>query len=227
MFKFNGTRKPDFKNINKIDYDNYWRQRGVKINSKLKEREEIIFDKIPTQSKILDIGCGSSRLPLDLKEKGCNVVVSDISPVILDEFTKLNVKTIVMDLEKTSSLENIGQYDYIILSEVLEHMYNPEEIIDRLSSHTKYFVLTIPNSAFYRYRIHLMFFGRFFTQWVVHPSEHIRYWSHKDFLDWIKDMGLKLQKSESSNGLYFLGLPIYKWWPNMFGHQIVYICEVD
>ncbi len=226
MFHFNGTRQPDFRNIEKIDYDAYWKHRGFVINKKLKEREVIILNEIPANSRVLDVGCGNSLLPVRLKEKGAMLEVADISTIVLDGFAAHGITSVQLDLEKISSLKLSKTYDYIILSEVLEHLTNPEDVLEALKSHTKKFVLTIPNSAFYRFRLHLMFFGRFFTQWVYHPSEHVRYWSHSDFKDWLAARGLRLLKSEASNGLSILSLPLYRWWPNLFGHQICYIVEV-
>lgn len=226
MFYFTGTRKPDFKNIHKINYDEYWKSRGFSLNKKLKEREVIILKQIPSGSKVIDIGCGNSLLPVALKNKNVNIEVADISSVVLDGYRKHDINNVQIDLEKIESTELKDMYDYIIMSEVLEHITNPEDVIDNLKSHTKNFVLTIPNSAFYRFRLHLFFSGRFFTQWFHHPSEHVRYWSHIDFLDWLVSRGLKVTYTEASNGLSFLGIPFYRIWPNLFGHQICYITKV-
>jgi len=78
----------------------------------------------------------------------------------------------------------------------------------------------LPNSAFYRYRIGLMFKGRFFTQWLYHPSEHLRYWSHIDFLDWLKALNFNIIEFKSSNGPFLKNI-----WPNMFGNQICYLVK--
>jgi methionine biosynthesis protein MetW len=192
MFYFHGTRTPDFVSIRHIDYDDYWRERGFSINKKLKEREEIMLQEIPKGSKVLDLGSGNSLLPVALKNKGCEVTVGDVSKEVLKGYIPYNIKAIHIDLEKTTELFLKDSFDYIILSEVLEHTKNPEDILCALIPFTKYFFLTIPNSAFYRYRIHLFFAGRFFTQWVYHPSEHLRYWSHIDFIDWLKALGFKI-----------------------------------
>lgn len=224
MSYFTGTRKPQFTALSGIDYDRYWRERGFHINEKLKEREDIMLAAIPPGASVLDIGCGNSLLPSALRAKGCSVTVGDISPVVLDGFKALGIPTMVVDLEHIHEAAVSSIYDYIIMSEVLEHTKNPEEIIQTLKKHTAHFILTIPNSAFYRYRFHLMFHGRFFTQWVSHPSEHVRFWSHRDFVDWIGAMGLTLEQSVASNGFSFFGLlpGLKNWWKNLFGHQIVY-----
>lgn len=227
MFYFKGTRNPDFKNVKKIDYDRYWSERSFEVNKKLKEREIIMLDMIPSGALVIDIGCGNSLLPVKLKEKGVDISVADASIIVLGGYKKYDIAGKHIDLENIGAYSFDREYDFIILSEVLEHTKNPEEIISTLSSVTKYLLLTVPNSAFYRYRLHLMFSGRFFTQWVYHPSEHIRFWSHIDFMDWLSSLGLVVEKTVASNGFSLFGLMpgLKNIWKNMFGHQIVYLCR--
>jgi len=176
----------------------------------------------------LNIGCGNSRLPLELKNKGVLIKIADISEEVLKGFDKYNILNFKIDLENLAPLNLNEKFDYIILSEVLEHTKNPEEIIIKLKKYTNNFIITVPNSAFYRYRLGLLFGGRFFTQWVYHPSEHIRFWSHIDFLDWLNAMRLDVKKTISSNGFSLFGLaPFLKnIWKNLLGHQIIYFCKV-
>jgi methionine biosynthesis protein MetW len=223
MFNFPWIRKPDFKSISLLDYDDYWNARGFSINKKLKERETIILNRIPAGSRVLDVGCGNSRLPLELKAKGCDVTVADISQKVLEGFTQSGIPTQRLDLSQVEDFDYQAKFDYIILSEVLEHLPNPEEAITKLLPFSEFIIITIPNSAYYWFRFGLMFRGRFFTQWVHHPSEHLRFWSHLDFKDWLEAMGLSLVKSQASNG-WRLFKDI---WPNLFGFQIVYIVKTN
>ncbi len=228
MPEYAWTRKPDFRNIRHIDYDEYWRTRGLSVNASLKDREKLMLERIPEGSKVLDIGCGNSRLPVELKAKSVSIEVADLSTSVLVLFAKHNIPARTLDLEHLDCA-TLQTYDYIILSEVLEHTTNPEEIIATLLPHTTRFLITIPNSAFYRYRFHLMFAGRFFTQWVHHPSEHVRFWSHIDFLEWLSAQGLTVEESVASNGFSFFGLmPFVKnLHKNLFGHQILYVCSTE
>ena len=226
MFNFRGTRKPDFRAGRvALSYDNYWDTRGMQIERKLKPREEMMLKLAPSGSRILIVGAGTSRLPLSLRDKGCTVVVSDISEPVLKLFRDKSFETFPLDLEKISKGSIKETYDIVILSEVLEHVRNPEGAIEALSPHTKRFYITIPNSAFYRFRFHLFFRGRFFTQWALHPAEHLRFWSHTDFLDWLDAMDLDLEMTRSSNGFSLFGLApwLKDAWKNFFGHQILYV----
>ena len=67
--------------------------------------------------------------------------------------------------------------------------------------------------------------GRFMRQWIAHPSEHLRFWSHKDFLEWLDALGLCVIETKASNGLDVGPIKIYRWFPNLFGHQMVYLCK--
>lgn len=217
---------PLFPNIGRLDYSDYWRERGFALQSKLREREVIMLGLIPAGARVLDVGCGNSRLPVELKRKGCDMAIADISPIVLDAFKQEGISGMILDLDAIASEQVSGTYDYIIMSEVLEHTRNPEEILKTLTPHTKRFVLTIPNSAFYPFRLQLFFGGRFFKQWMYHPSEHLRFWSHTDFLDWLSALGYTVESAQASNGLSVKGLlPFMKdVWPNLFGHQMVYVC---
>ncbi|MFA6525928.1 MAG: radical SAM protein [Candidatus Buchananbacteria bacterium] len=221
-FYFEGARRPDFKNIvRQMDYDGYWRERGFKTRSKLMEREGVFMDWIKSGSHVLDLGCGNSRLPYELKNsKKCQVSGLDVSDLVIDGLKQSGIDGIRANIED-KDFRLVGQYDYIVISEVLEHIKYPEDLIDKIKNNAQYLAISIPNSAFYRYRLGLMFTGRFFTQWMTHPAEHIRYWSHKDFLDWLEAVGLEVLEFKSSNGFYFKDI-----WPNMFGHQICYLARI-
>jgi len=225
MFNFIGTRKPDFKNIDENVYDHYWSGVGYKMREKLMEREEIFLDWIKDSSRVLSIGCGNSRLLYELKnKKGCTVIGIDIAESVVAGLRKEGIECIRQDIsEKDFDLSKLfsERFDYIIMSEILEHLALPELLIRNAASHADTLVISIPNSAFYRYRVGITFRGRFFTQWIKHPSEHLRYWSHIDFLDWLAAMGLEVLEAKPSNGPAYLR----DIWPNMFGHQICYMAK--
>jgi methionine biosynthesis protein MetW len=223
MFYFSGTRKPDFKNISQDIYADYWQSRDFKLREKMMEREIIFFDWIKPNAKILSIGCGNSRLLKELQEKKqAKVFGIDIEEKVVAELNKIGIRAAAADVARPDfDLKNIfgeEKFDYIVLSEFLEHLVLPEVLIEKIISAGDNFLISVPNSAFYRYRLGLMFKGRFFTQWAKHPAEHLRFWSHIDFLDWLLARDLKIIKIKSSNGPRFLR----DWRPNLFGHQICY-----
>ncbi|OGF26054.1 hypothetical protein A2303_04610 [Candidatus Falkowbacteria bacterium RIFOXYB2_FULL_47_14] len=224
MFYFPGTRNPNFKNLEYLNYDNYWDYQCPEFRTKLREREVMFINRIKEGSKVLDIACGMSPFLLELKKrKKCDVTAYDISKNAVDEQVKRGVKGRVVDIgDPKFELEE--QFDYVVMSEIIEHLVYPEKLINALKNKTKYILISFPNSGFYRYRLGLMFKGRFFTQWAYHPSEHLRFWTHIDFVDWLDALGMNLVKCEASNGLSIGPIKLFNLWKNLFGHQIVYLC---
>jgi len=225
MIFFTGTRKPNFKNIKFFNYDEYWLHRGVKIKKIFMDREKIFMDWINEKSSVLDIACGNSPLLLELKqEKKCKVEGIDVSSVVVKEQNKIGVNAYVKDIG-LDSFQLEKQYDFIVLSEILEHLAYPEKLINKIKNKSKYLLISLPNSAFYRYRLGLLLKGRFFTQWACHPSEHLRFWSHIDFIDWLEAMGLEVEDCKSSNGLTIGPIKLFNIRKNLFGHQICYLVK--
>lgn len=225
MFYFVGMRKPDFKKAKTFDYEEYWRFRGLKLREKLRDREKIFIDWAKENSSVLDIACGDSPLLLELKKrKNCQVEGFDLSSLIIDEQIKNGVPARVVDIG-AEDFELPKRYDYIVLSEILEHLVMPENLLKKIRDSAEYLIISIPNSAFYRYRTDFLFKGRFFTQWAYHPSEHLRFWSHSDFLAWLEALDLKVVRCEASNGLTLGPLKLFKRWKNLFGYQICYLVK--
>lgn len=229
MFKSKWTRPPNFSQSPELSYNKYWEHRGWNINERLKNREQVVYEKISPSAKVIDIGCGNSLLPVKLKEKGAEVEIADVSDQVLLGYQKYGISGRVLDISNLNQLRDFsGEYDYICLLEVLEHLKYPEQVIESLRKHTKYFMISVPNSATYFYRYHLLFRGRFFTQWTYHPAEHLRYWSHLDFIDWLEANGLKLKESVPVDGFKPFGSNFFiRFWPNFFAHRSVYICQTN
>ena len=209
-------------NLKSFDYNSYWKDRSPGIRKKLYEREKIFFEWINPGSRVLDVAVGNSQLvSLLVKEKSCKASAFDISESVVSHQRAEGVDASIKNLtDEAFSLAS--DYDYVIASEILEHLPMPEILVGKIANKTRYILISIPNSAFYRFRLQLLF-GRFFKQWVSHPSEHLRFWSHIDFLDWLDALGFEVVKSEPSNGLDIGSLKLFKYFPNLFGHQICYM----
>jgi len=208
-----------------FDYKVYWKNRSVKIRQRLLEREVIFFDWITPKAKVLDIAVGNSGLLASLKKnKMCDVYAFDISKEAVDAQNKAGVVAETRDISLVDfNIEDTR--DFLILSEILEHLPLPEILMKKIAEKSKFFLVSIPNSAFYKFRLQLLF-GRFFKQWIFHPSEHLRFWSHRDFLNWVDYMGFDVIKCQASNGFDVGPLKFYKYMPNLFGHQICYLLKL-
>jgi 2-polyprenyl-3-methyl-5-hydroxy-6-metoxy-1,4-benzoquinol methylase len=120
----------------KIDYERYWKDRIKKNKMPMMPRHREIV-KIITSSrssgKILDLGCGEGHilniLPDSLKKYGCDI--SELPLKFLDD----NVTAKTCDLNKEFPFDDV--FDVIVCSEVLEHLENPERLLQNISNHIK------------------------------------------------------------------------------------------
>ena len=200
--------------LSSMDYDEYWQSRG---KHSFQPRYKLMAGLIDKGASVLDIGCGDGFLLEYLTRindvKGYGI---DISTEAINFAKSRDVSAEVADVFEWEINQD---YDYIIISEFLEHISNPENLIKKFRSRcNKALLISVPNIGFYQHRLRLLF-GRFPIQWVLHPAEHLRFWTVIDFRDWTRQLGLEVIKVQSSNGVPFL----HRYWPNLFGNQIVYL----
>ena len=114
---------------------------SISNSSKSIVREEIRLQQViasyinvKPNITILDIGCGNGWVAKEFVKKGCNVISVDISLAntsrIKKEVPDDNHIAIVADVYNLPIKEN--SVDYIIASEIMEHVVNPELFIDTL-----------------------------------------------------------------------------------------------
>lgn len=86
-------------------------------------------DLIPEGARVLDLGCAGGYMGAALRQrKGCRVTGVDTVPpheVTLDEFYQ-------HDLNQGLRGIPVGQYDYVLLLDVIEHLSSPEDFLDEL-----------------------------------------------------------------------------------------------
>lgn len=200
-------------------YDTYWKERKQGewggLNAWQKERADFIIKIVDEKSvpvNVVDVGCGDGVVLAYIREhiKTGEVVGIDTSPDALKEAVKHHIKTL---LKKEGEPEPIPKTDYVLLLEVLEHIPDSETLLKEAYARAKKGVFfSFPNSGYFIFRLRLLF-GRFPMQWRVHPGEHVRFWTRKDLIWWLKALGFKNYTIHTYQGVPILN----KIWPAMFG----------
>lgn len=204
--------------ITDMDYDDYWRARG---DHQVVARFPIIAKHLDRGETLLDIGCGEGTGIAYLTARtGVVGVGIDISSVAVDMARSKGVDARVADV-MASDFAPDRTYDTVLISEVLEHVAEPERVVTRVREHVgKRLILTFPNIAYLPHRLRLMF-GSFPVQWGWHPGEHLRFWSLSDFTWWLDQLGYEVVSVQASNGIR--GLAGVR--PSLFGNQIVVVAR--
>ena len=159
---------------------------------------DIIIDMIDNNSYVLDLGCGDGSLGEKLIiEKKCKVVGIDISKVAVEYAKKKGVDARVGNLEEPLDFED-NSFDYVILCDVLEHLFDPLFTLKEAFRVSKrYVIIAFPNFAYFESRFELLFFGIFprspLFGYFWYNSQHIRLFSLKDFLKVLKDLNFNVR----------------------------------
>jgi methionine biosynthesis protein MetW len=198
-----------------MDYNEYWRTKGV---MPFTGRCPVLAGLVRPGASVLDIGCGEGVTLKYLQDKaGVRGRGLDISSEAVGMARAKGVDASVADAS-SPDFRIDEDYDHIIISEVLEHIPNPEELLSKVKGRfTASLLLSIPNSAYYVHRLRLLF-GRFPVQWAWHPGEHLRFWSLTDFREMLAENGLEVASINTHSGFLFL----HSVWPNLFADSAIF-----
>jgi 2-polyprenyl-3-methyl-5-hydroxy-6-metoxy-1,4-benzoquinol methylase len=117
------------------------------IVSNLEERH-----KDPKDVNILDVGCGNGIISLNLGELGYNVHGIELSEDALEIAKSQNkFSNVIFEKANAETLKLEGKkYDVVICSEVLEHLHQPENLLQELRFLIKengILIVTVPNGV--------------------------------------------------------------------------------
>ena len=158
-----------------------------------------LFSQIQSKGKyssILDYGCGGGRFVVEALEKGYSVTGAEYNPDLVANLSKTFTKASFLTID--DFYKSDAKYDIIFLSNVLEHLTNPKEIMLKLRervSENGLFVLE--GSVENNFNLTLLtrktiFFIRknFFGKKASHTPTHILYANRKNQEQFLKDIGL-------------------------------------
>ncbi|MCD6434562.1 MAG: hypothetical protein J7L14_03040, partial [Candidatus Diapherotrites archaeon] len=120
------------------------------------------------------------------------------------------------------------EFDYVVALELLEHLFKPETLLQKIAKTTnKYAIFSAPNAAYIKNRIQLLF-GKVPTAAAFRNGQHLQHWNFKDFIQLIEG------EFEIINFAALGSLPPFtrflsfkaremlgKMWPNLLGEGFV------
>jgi methionine biosynthesis protein MetW len=161
---------------------------------------QIIADMIEPSTRLLDVGCGDGLLldylsdakqvdgrGIELSTAGVNACVCSGLSVIQGD-----AETDLKDYPNQS-------FDYVVLSQTLQAMASPKEVLSDMLRIGKYAIVSFPNFAYWRLRWQILTRGRMPVskrldfEWYETPNIHLC--SIKDFVALCDSMGITIERS--------------------------------
>jgi len=165
---------------------------------------QIIASWIEPGSKVLGLGCGDGDLLYFLKENkqiketGIEISESDVAKCIERGLSVLqgDINEEVLDYPDNC-------FDYVILSQTLQQVYEPSELIRSMLRIGKKAVVSFPNFSHWQIRVRILTSGyvpvtkELPHEW--HDTPNIRIISINDFRKYSKEVGFKIIKEVAIN----------------------------
>jgi methionine biosynthesis protein MetW len=160
---------------------------------------EIIADLIKPKSKVLDIGCGNGELlsflknTKDVDARGLELEQQSVSIAL-----SKGISVIQGDAENDLIYYPDNNFDYAILSQTLQATKKPKEMLQEMLRIAKYAIVSLPNFAHFKNRLHLTTKGTMPIsktlpfKWYETPNIH--FCSIKDFQDLCFELNFTIEK---------------------------------
>ena len=186
-----------------------------------RERAEIFSKWLGKGKKILELGCRDGSLT-KLFAEGNKITGVDIDKNELELFEKnLGGKAVYLDLNSEWPFGE-NEFDAVVASEVLEHLYKPEETVKKVLLSLKpggLFIGTVPNAFSLANRFRL-FMAQPNKTALADPT-HVHQFSYKE----LKSIMEKYFKEAEIFGIGRLAPTLGKIMPGMFSFLLVFRCK--
>lgn len=228
--RYRGWRRllayPTTARVGVVDYDDYWDNKAGQglghLSAWRLKRAQVFTELVSTGDRVLDLGVGDGALlRYMIEQKGIAGYGLDVSQKAVDFCRAQGLNVDLADINRPIAEFIPEPFDYIILSEIIEHLPDPESLLNSLRPHVrKAIIVSIPNTGFHQHRLRLLL-GRFPLQWVVTPGEHLRFWTRTDFHWWARQLNFKIARE-----VPYQGTPLLKdVWPGLFAAAFVFALE--
>jgi len=199
---------------------------------------------VPVEARrILDVGCGSGLLGGEIKRlRNCEVIGITLSESEAQEASKFLDKILVCDLNKYDPGE-LGKFDCVLCSHVLEHLYYPKRLLELLRNNLNdhgLLIIALPNVVYWQQRLEFLK-GKFrYTNEGLLDYTHMRFFDYQTALELIQDAGYKVLskffdghfplpviRNLSKSLAYIVDKTAIKVAPGLFTRQFIFVAQVD
>lgn len=202
-----------------------------------------ILSRIPKNIKrVLDLGCGTGALGRKIQQDiSCEVIGVTYSELEADIASKVLDKVLVCDLNSFDP-QDLGQFDCIVCSHSLDHLYQPQDLLNRLHSSLtsqSLLIVALPNILHWKQRLEFLK-GHFkYTDGGLMDRTHFRFFDWETARELLECSNYQVIESEADGAFplpvvrKLLPNSVSSWidkkalkrYPGLFGFQFVFSCR--
>lgn len=165
------------------------------------KRNDIISVLPVNLKKILDVGCSTGALGEEIKKiiPGCKIWGIEFDKAMGNEALLKLDKVFIDNAESLLKEERISEkFDCIIFADILEHLYDPWEVIKKSRKHLNdggIIIASIPNIRYYKVFVEIFLKGNWpRDQRGIFDKTHLRYFTKKNIDELFNEAGLKIMR---------------------------------
>lgn len=190
---------------------------------------ERIREWIQPGARILDLGCGDGTLLAYLAEtRGTTGYGLEISDANILSCVRKGVNVLQTDLDRGLGDFDADSFDVVIMSQTLQAIRRPDRLVEEMLRVGRQGIVTFPNFAYWRLRLHLALLGRMPVSdvlphnWYDTPNIHL--FTLHDFEALCRERGIRILERDVTARQHRSGLG-QRLLPNLLGAVALYRFE--
>lgn len=197
----------------------------TEVSAEKRQKLAPIVEMIPEGGQVLDIGCGSGSLLTLLREKKVRGTGIEIDFGKIVDGVRGGLNVLYEDADEGLGLLPDAAYDVAVLSETLQTVKRPREILVKILDKAKEAVVTIPNFASIGIRLHLLLTGRMPVgselpfEWYDTPNTH--FFTFHDFRALCAKEGIEIKTVRAEANGWFGRLLLALGFVNLGADRVI------
>lgn len=197
----------------------------TEVSAEKRQKLAPIVELIPEGGQVLDIGCGSGSLLTLLREKKVRGTGIEIDFGKIVDGVRGGLNVLYEDADEGLGLLPDAAYDVAVLSETLQTVKRPREILVKILDKAKEAVVTIPNFASIGIRLHLLLTGRMPVgselpfEWYDTPNTH--FFTFHDFRALCAKEGIEIKTIRAEANGWFGRLLLALGFVNLGADRVI------